>query len=752
MSRREFLQLAATSTTAAVAFTGCLVRPGDEVRVQSPAQMPEDLVVGLDAFYATVCRQCPAGCGILVRVMAGRAKKVEGNPDFPVNLGKHSALGEAALQALYHPDRLRGPLRRRGERGAGSFEPISWDEALNELTGHLRRLRDANQGNTIVAITEPAGGHASLIVDRFVRALGGQRLTFEPFEQTVLREAIRRVYGQEVYPSFDVERTRYLLSFGADFLGTWLSPVQYGVRYGAFRQGQPRRGVLVQVEPRFSPTAANADSWVPIRPGAEGILALSLAQVIVAERLGDAQAADALTGGRGAGALDAFAPARVADQTGVPADRIAELARAFAGQKPSLAIGGGPAAAQTNGLFNLSAVYALNYLVGSVGAPGGVIFNPPPAIPDLPIATGGAPLVEWQRLGDRMRTRQPAPVNLALVHGANPVHGLPVAANFMDALASVPTIISFSRFLDETTALADVVLPDHTFLEDWGDDVPNPGPGFQTVGFQQPVVRPFGNTRGFADVLLAVGEELGLQQQLPWNSLRDAVRDSARQLQRAQRGSVSDADFERFWVKLLQRGGWWDARGGSTALPPRPPALPTQPEPARFSGDAQQYPFHLIVFPSTLHGGELAHLPWLQALPDPVTTATWQTWVEINPRTAERLRIGHMEVVTVESERGSLEAPAYVNPAAPPDIVAMPAGQGHQQFTRYAQQRGVNPLALLAPTTDAATGALAWAATRVRVRGTGRRYHLATMEGNVPPIRQLEDAPVVPVVPPKTVG
>lgn len=747
-TRRDFLKLMATSTVGAVLFTGCQVSPREFER-QSPVRIPEDLVSGVDNFYATVCRQCSAGCGVLVRLVEGRAKKIEGNPDYPINRGKHCARGEASLQALYHPDRILGPLRRTGDRGTGRFEPIDWDTALDDLIGRLRQLQAAGQGGTLLAITEPLRGHRGLILDRFVSAFGGDRLVFEPLDQTPLRTAVQRVFGQDRLPEFEIERAQYLLSFGADFLGTWLSPVRYGRKYGEFRQGRPNRGTFVQVEPRFSMTAASADRWVPIRPGTEGVLALSLAHVIISEGLGDSTAAAAMTRGVGATALDAFRPDRAAQVTGVPADEIRALAVDFASKRPSLAIGGGPAAAHTNGLQNLVAVFALNFLVGSVGTPGGIRFNPGAPVSGLPSAEAGQPLSTWQGVVERMRTGQPRPLNMVLVHNANPVHGLPRAVGFGEALARVPYIVSFSSFVDETTAMADLVLPDHVFLEDWGDDVPDPAPGFQVVGLQQPVVRPFGDTRSFMDVILTVAEELGgdVRNALPWNTFRDALRDGARQLQALGRGSVQALDFEEFWTRLLQQGGWWDERAVAQVTAPAPPALPSELPLPTFAGPDQEFPFHLIVFPSnSWGGGELAHLPWLQALPDPTTTVVWQSWLEINPRAADQMGIRTGDIVAVESPVGTVEVPAYVHPATPPDVVAIPAGQGHTAFTGYARERGVNPLDIVAPLVDDATGALAWAATRVRLRKTDRQMRLPRFEGVVPPL-QPPDAELVPIAP-----
>jgi anaerobic selenocysteine-containing dehydrogenase len=332
-------------------------------------------------------------------------------------------------------------------------------------------------------------------------------------------------------------------------------------------------------------------------------------------------------------------------------------------------------------------------------------------------------------------------VQAVLIYGANPVYGLPSALRFREALLQVPFMASFSSFQDETTALADLVLPSHLQLEDWGDDVPDPGPGFPVLTLQQPVLRAFYDTRSFWDVMLTLAEEIGgpVSQALPWPTFKDLLRDGARQLHEQRRGSVQAPDFERFWVQLLQRGGWWSEADVRTQQPgdavaPGPGETARLPvSQAQFAGSEQEFPFHLVVFPhNTLGAGQTAHLPWLQAAPDPVTSVVWQTWVELNPRVADQLGLSEGDIVLVESPEGRVEVPVYVNPAAPPNVLGMPLGQGHSGYGRWAERRGANPLDLLAPLVDEATGSLAYAATRVRLATAGRRTTIPKFEGSVP--------------------
>ncbi|MBI4498811.1 MAG: molybdopterin-dependent oxidoreductase [Chloroflexi bacterium] len=737
VTRRNFLKAAAISA-GSVAFAGCAI-PEKELLVQSPVRPPEDLLTSFEAWYATTSHQCPSGCSMIVRVVEGRAKKAEGNPDHPINRGKLCVRCQASVQAVYHPDRIRTPLRRTGERGSGQFQPISWDEAYGEVAA---KLREAQGRNALALLTDPQRGLEGVLLRRFAEALGGEALAFEAMEHTVLRTAVQQVFGQDRLPDFDIENARYILSFGADFLHTWLSPVQYSWEYGEFRQGRRERGTLVQIEPqRLSATGASADEWVPVKPGSEGILALSMAQVIISERLHrDEATAQELNRNN---ALNAYRPEQVAELTGVSAERITELAHAFANNQPALALPGAALAGHANGLQNVRAVLALNRLVGNVGRPGGVRFNPAPPLEALatsPLRVGN--LNDWIRMVNRMAAST-KPVQVAMIAGANPVYGLPAVVNLRGALLNVPFVVSFSTMLDETTALADLILPSHHALESWGLEAPDPGPGYPVISLQQPVINPRFDTRALGDSLLKLAGDLGgaARQALPWATTRDLLREHAQQLfQSVQtptgtRGSVRATDFESFWVGMLQRGGWWDTTttaGAAATLPAlTPPPAPQQPA---FDGNAQgTYP--LVVFESNALGtGEGAHLPWLQAVPDPITSISWQAWVELHPQTARQLGVDTGDIVALESSVGVVEGPVYVNPAIGPEVVAMPTGQGHSAYGRFAAGRGSNVLAALAPVVDTETGALAWSATRVRLRKTGRHYQLATYEGDVPPV------------------
>ena len=206
VTRRQFLTAVGGGAIGAVVAAACGV-PEEEMFVQSPLGMPEDLVSGLDNWYATVAPGMPDSEGIVVRVMEGRAKKVEGNVDHPVNRGTHSPRSEALLQDLYHPDRIRGPLARVGERGAGQWEEIGWTDAITRIAHQLEQIRAERDNRGVVVVTRPSVSAAGSVVDRFVDTYRGTYLGYEPLDQTNLRSVMKNLFGQDRLPDLDIRNT-----------------------------------------------------------------------------------------------------------------------------------------------------------------------------------------------------------------------------------------------------------------------------------------------------------------------------------------------------------------------------------------------------------------------------------------------------------------------------------------------------------------------------------------------------------------
>jgi anaerobic selenocysteine-containing dehydrogenase/Fe-S-cluster-containing dehydrogenase component len=698
INRRRFLTVLGAAGGGSLALTACGNSAPPEKLIPYLIAV-DDQVPGVATWYATTCRECSAGCGVHARVREGRAVKLEGNPDNPINQGRLCARGQAALQGLYNPDRVRGPMARNA---SGAFEPIKWEDAVLRIG---ERLGQAGP-HEVAFITGNESGAFSRLVDEWMNTLGaGARLSYEPFGYEALRHATREVFGTDELPWYDFAAAQFIISFGADFLETWMSPLESARGFTASHAyANASMGKFVHVEPRLSMTGMNADEWIAPTPGTEGVLALAMAHVIVRDRLGRAAA----EGQRLLPLLQAYAPASAAQRCGVPAETIERLAHEFAAG-PSVAVAGGMGAQHGDAHASAAAVLVLNYAAGNVGRT--VVFGAEPR--------AGA-VGSYQDLATLTQAMQDGKLAVLFLHGANPAYATPAGLNLAAAMRKVPLKVSFSRFLDETTMEADLVLPDHDPLEQWNEYEPRSG----VYLLQQPVMQPVFDTRQTGDVLLDLAKRLGgrMAQHFSATTYKDYVQDDWRQVQK----QVANRDsFDAFWTGSLERGGvWGDFRRRGASLAPSAMHLSVSPPSVPQGG------FTLIVYPSSvLYDGRGANRPWLQELPDPVTKLTWDTWLEIHPDTAARLGIADGDMVLVRGEQAEVRAVAYLYPGIRADVVAMPLGQGHTAFGRYAQGRGANPYQLLPAAATSFGGVNYYAGVTVHLEDT-QHEKLPTRAGN----------------------
>jgi anaerobic selenocysteine-containing dehydrogenase/Fe-S-cluster-containing dehydrogenase component len=734
LERREFLKV------LGVGGAGGLAACGTGAERLIPYVVPhEEIVPGISTWYRTTCRECPAGCGMSVRTREGRAIKAEGNPLSPISHGKLCARGQAALHGLYNPDRIPQALRRNGEE----WERLTWDDAERRLAETLQQQRGRS-----VFLTQHYTGTMDVLVDSFCTTFGIERVRYEPFAHEALRAGSRLVYGLDAIPVHDFANAEVVITFGADFLETWLSPVDYHVGFiqaRAYAAGE--RGRLIAVSPHQSLTDMNADEWLPIRPGTEHLVALALARLVVDN-------GGQLTGASAAAVANVQVE-QAAQIAGVSTERLRQIAFAFANGGRSLAVGPGIASAHGAATQVAAAVAMLNQAAGNIGTTVRLDRTEEHA-------NGLASYAQMQQLVERMGAGE---IQALLVHGPNPLYSLPDRERVREAFERVPAIVSFSTFIDETSERAHLLLPDHHFLESWGDCTPRTG----ITSLIQPVMTPVFETKQTADVLLSVARRANS----PVSGDAPTYYDYLRNRWQQQGGLPAVAGgFEESWREALKAGVVLTGATGAAAAPqelaaaPPPPAAtepaaaPQEPaaapqEPAaapQEPADAPQEPaasppqpaalaaqalaqlrfdvpqftggeddFYLVVYPSyRFYDGRLANRPWLQELPDPVSKFCWSSWVEINPATARRLRLDLGHIVEVETPYGAVELPVWPHPGTLEDVIAIQIGQGHESFGAYAQDRGVNPLRLIGPVVEDASGGLAWQQTRATLRPTGK--------------------------------
>jgi len=696
MDRRVFFRIL-SATSAGALTTGC----GTSVGKLMPLLVPEhELVPGEEQWHPAVCTACSAGCGTLARIMEGErittdkgeqvrervaaVKKIEGNPLDPISGGRLCARGQATVQALYHPDRLRGPMQRSGERGSGQFAATSWDAAIASASEKIAKVRAADPGK-IVILSGGAGSTRSLALDRFAKALKSPApMACSITDHPVERKAAQTVFGWSGQPVYDLANAHFVLGVGADFLGGWTSPVYYTRQYGAFRQGRSEvRGRLVHAESRLSITASAADRWLPVRPGTEPQFLAAVGRILLDSKL--ARNAKDLP----KAAADAFHAADVKTllgACGLDEKRVRDAVQELGESRAPLVIGGA-CVLHTNSLDAVLASHYINVMLGNVGKPGGILAPAKQAI---------AP-VENYRVTEALAHAQ-----VILIDGANPAYLFPKSSGVEDALKRAETVISFGSFLDDSSAWADLILPDHDTLESEIALVPAVSTRVgMAVG--SPFIRPLYDTRAVERTLAEIAEKM--QVSYDGVSVREVIEPLA---------------GERTVDDVLHQGGFWN----DAAVAPAPHIADAKFEAASSAmpGDAAQFPFEFQPYASLQHhDGSGSHLPWMQELPDPVSSSIWGLPVELDPKTAASLRVANGDIVRVESAHGSLEAPAYIHPGAIPGVVSMPIGDGHSHYGRYASGRGANPLSILAAVYEKSTGALVMGGTRVKVSRVGDR-------------------------------
>jgi len=701
-SRRDFLKLTGVGAATTAVLTGC--GPASRYTKREPyMQMPEYTYNGLSTYYATTCRECSAGCGLIVRTSQGRAIKTEGNANNPLNLGKTCARGQATLHGLYNPDRVTDPMK--------SGSKISWDEATQAVADALKN----NKPEEVAFLMGLAPDHLFDFVSDLAAASGmnapvrfGALGMFE--SRATLSQAAETLFGRSAMPFFDLANADVVFSFGANFLETWLSPVAYTRGFAGLREAQTKmRGKLVQFEARMSATGGKADVWIPAKPGTEALVALAIGKL-----------AAQLKGGAMPRAFADSNPQAAADAADIKLETLKELAAMFANSRAALAIPGGAALAQSNGLAVAQAVLALNALAGNLGQAGGVYLSP--LAPNQPEYQRGASAQEMQAF---IKNMQDGKYKVLFIHGVNPVFELPAVFGFKEAMKNVAQVISFATFPDETAAEAAYVLPDHHGLESWGYQRVFTGAAQPTLSGAQPAVSPFYNTKASIDVLLAAGALAGGAFALPFADEVEFIQSKVAPLMNSSDGFFSAPDVNTFMAYFQQFGGWWQ-KSGAWVAPSAADVLSKnlQATEAQFAGEGEFF-FTPFVSPTLAEAG--ANKPWLQELADPTTTVMWNTWVELNPETAHELGVDNDDVVKIISAYGEIEAAVYKYPAIRPDTAAVVFGQGHSAYGRYAENRGANPNDLLGANFNEA-GDLAFAGVKVKVEKTGKKKPLSRLE------------------------
>jgi thiosulfate reductase / polysulfide reductase chain A len=757
VSRRRFLAL--TAVTGAVIAAGSVIKNGILSPVKALMNSTGETIA--ETWVPSSCLNCATRCATRVRVVDGRAVKVMGNPLSQLSDGEVCPRSHIGLQVLYSENRITTPLKRtNADKGRGKdpgWQPISWEQAMDEVSAKLAQVRAANPAGLLLLRGLNSVSDDDLL-DRFAESYGTpNNVTEESLNNA--SEKTGRWFADGNYESigYDLANSKFVLAFGASILESHKPLAPHLRAWGRIRGENPLKSKVVVVDPRYSLTAAKADRWLPINPGTDAVLALAIANVIISEKLYDRAFVEQWTEGFAdyRDAVADYTPDRAAIITGILARDIEQLARDFAATSPAIAWAGTGATRWQEGSYAAYAIFCLNALVGSIDVPGGVIYQSAPGYAAMPgiladtaarnglnqtrldLAEGGlvkTPAVSANRVAESIINKKPYAVAAAIGVNANYLMDTPGTARWADAMAALPYYVHIGSFGNEMSEYADIILPSATFLESWAYEHSPAGIGIDEVKIKQPVVQPHHDVHPVGDIVFGLAGALG-------GAVADSFDDvggNITQFVRNRTAGLAD------WDKLLADGVWvgeayiyrrydrifntpsgkfefssgnlMQTYGASNSvLYAGLSAVPRYTEPV-FIGDALEYPLKLVSYQPLLdveNGGQ--DYPWAQQMYLVMAGRGWGNFVDLSHEAARRYNLKDGDDVWVESQSGRLKASARVIAGIHPDVVAIARGQGHYANGQWADGMGVNPNDITGVVYDNLSGQSALYNTRVKV-------------------------------------
>lgn len=713
ITRRDFLKLGAAST-AVLAI---------ESRISPFANAAEQLIEGgrsvnrtsglPRSFLPSTCNLCPAGCGTIGYVEESRLVKIGGNPKHISNQGTLCARGQGGINAIYDPDRLLKPMKRTGTRGQGKWQEMEWDEALAEVSQKLAAAK-GNPGS-LLFLTNDLDNDA--LGQRFTRAFGSPNAV----GATGLYDANKKVATELTWGAAgdmpDVAHTKYILVFGANPLEN--HPSFCGIARRLIEGKQQNQSKVVLFDVRLNNTSAHANEVHFVNPGSMALVALSMANVIMQEGLYDRTFIEQWTNvsvDQLAQHLAQYTPERAEAETGVSAAVIRRVAAEFATTKPATTFSDANISNYSNGVQNERAVMLLSIITGNVDNRGGLCLprlydlgnpDPAPAQPGTSVFTNpeDMPFASQQSAAQVLRQvkERKAPVGVLMTHQFNPVYSSPDGGLQADVLKDetlVPFHVAVTPFIDETSAYADIILPEATYLENWEIEVRPSPEQVPYVSLHQPVVPPLEAAKSFFDIAteLAARVKGGMEQYFAFKSVAEYLSARIAPITGLQKAGGLDY--------LKQHGVWFDPKSkpnyasysaggfktpsGKIELFSQRLAdkgfnpLPTYEPIANFRG-LGEHDLVLTIFDTALHtDGLTANCMWLDEIQH--NNPAW-----INPETASKLGIKEGDKVKLirtaksgEAKEREVVTVALISEGVHPEVIALAGGAGHSNYGRVA--------------------------------------------------------------------
>jgi Fe-S-cluster-containing dehydrogenase component len=673
LKRRDFLRvlgvlsgsslLSACGSRTSKTFVSPILPPG------------EGIVPGVAYYFPSTCTECPAGCGLSVKMREGWPIKLEGAPGHPINDGALCIRGQSSLTRLYHPERVETPMLRNGR---GKFKAVSWEKALSLVSESLAASRDAGRKN--LYLSGRTTGSLSRLIDAFCGRLGVERLPeFEVYSHSAVAEANGILFGERDVPEYRIGKADLLLTVGADILATHVSPVYYTRDLSRARSRADFR--WFHAEPHLSLTGANADRRFVVRPGREAVLLAYLLRQVLDR------------GPRGSGlpqetvdALPRFSVGKASEETGIPADELAELADRMANARHPLVIAGGVSTSQRGGLEVAALAGMIQWATGEI--PGRVDF----ARNEQYGGTGT--FRDLEALSARLSRGE---AGVLFLSRTNPVFSLPGGFAFRENVRNAKLSVAFGDLLDETMREADLVLPLSHSLESWGDVEPRRG----VVSLVKPVLAPLHDTLPEGDILLR------LMGTVSGEGPATGYRDYLFAEWRKRFGEKGKDAFSRNGFVVETLPGKRVTLDGTKAAALLRDVTAEGREPGTPA---------LVLVPSLrTFDGRSRGLPLLSEIPDPLTTISYGRWLSVSPGTAKALGLMDRMEADVSSGGWSQVFPVKIQPGLVEGV-----------FVASRDFVDSPPLA-----TDERTGEATWYLEGIRIENSGRIAAIPILSGSL---------------------
>jgi len=533
ITRRKFLQV-----TGGISGTAAAVS-GTAHAVPHPPGWRGDQRVQL---IATNCEMCFWRCGVMAEVADGKLLKLQGNPHHPMTKGKLCARGNAGVALLNDPDRLKYPQIRVGDRGEGRFKRVSWDEALDFLAERLNDLKK-KYGPESVAVF-PHGVHSGFF-STLMRAYGTPNSAEPAFAQCRGPRDIgyQLTFGRPVNSPepIDLEESKCIV-----LIGSHIGENVFTSQVTAFAEGLAKGAKLIVVDPRFSTAASKANWWLPIKPGTDTALLLAWMNVIIDEKLYDADYLDKYADGLKEleAHVQSYTPEWAEKITEIPAAQIRDTAHAMAEARPAVAIHPGRHVTwYGNDTQRARAMAILTALLGAYGRKGGMFLPTKlaqgrillPAMPEsekdaASRANGIYPLATEEAHGltqvliDTTLTGNPYRINGWIVYGQNILESIPMRQRTLEAMKKLEFMAVVDVLPTEQTRYADLVLPEATYLERYDPPAIVTTHKRPFVAIRQPAVEPMYESKPGWWIAKQAAKRLQLEEYFPWTDPDDHLR------------------------------------------------------------------------------------------------------------------------------------------------------------------------------------------------------------------------------------